>query len=535
MNLLRHAFASFTAKEKKWFFFFIFLALASSIATAAITVEENSVLVPVSGGIYREGIVGQPVAINPLISNNPADNDISALIYPRLSDVVHAYSNEENGRVFVLNIKENITWDDEKPLTSDDVVFTIETIQELGNQSPFMKNVQGMVAERASELQVRISLPVPYSFFEESMKTVFVLPKHIFGNVPPQNIRLSSYNLEPVGGGPYKFKSFAQRKDGFISEYTLIRNENYFGEQAFIEKFVFKFFENEEKVLNALRLREIDGFGTSGIVETKTIASSQMKALPIAMSRYYALFFNLNTSETFKNASVRNALSGVIDREAIISSVFSENKAEGIANPLFEPKRSPDKTAEEASAILAKAKIVDARIIITAPKIEFLEKTAEEIKRQWENIDGIGSVSIQLIDPKKIVEKSIQTNNYEALLFGNVLENKEDLFPFWHSSQRMYPGLNLSFYKNEKVDLLIDTIRQTKDVSKRSLNLQNANAEIMKDAPAIFLYTIPYTYIHTAELGGILFEEENISISQPNERFREIQKWYMTKARVIKK
>ena len=39
-----------------------------------------------------------------------------------------------------------------------------------------------------------------------------------------------------------------------------------------------------------------------------------------------------------------------------------------------------------------------------------------------------------------------------ALLFGQVLGIIPDPFPFWHSSQKIYPGLNLSGYSNKKVD-----------------------------------------------------------------------------------
>lgn len=533
MNFLKNVFASLTKTEFRTLLCFGILFLVAGVARVGIAVGENSTLVPVEGGIYREGIVGQPIAVNPIISANQTDQDISSLIYPKISDVVDTYTTEDNERVFLLNIKEGLVWDDAKPLVSDDVVFTIQTIRELGDQSPFSKNVQGVVAERMSELQVRLSLPMPYSFFDETIKKLPIIPKHIFGSIPAQNIRLSSYNFEPVGNGPYRFKTFSQRKDGFITEYQLIKNEMYYGAQPFIQKFVFRFYENEDSLLKAFRLREIDGFGSAGITETKTLASPQTKIARIPMSRYYALFFNLNTSEIFKNDAVRKALLLAIDKDQILASVFPEGGATLVSGPLFEQKpSSPD--LDEARALLKKAKISGITIALTVPKVEFLEKTAEEVKRQWMNLEEINDVSIRVVDPKSIVEKTIQTNEYEVLLFGNVLENKKDLFPFWDSSQRMYPGLNLSFYTNARVDLLIDTIRQTKDIAQQNALLQSAQNEILKDAPAIFLYTIPYTYIHTAGLGGVPYEENSeVMISNPRDRFMNAEKWYVTKARIL--
>lgn len=533
MIFLKNVFASLTKREFKILMCFVALFLIASIARITTAIDENSTLVPVRGGLYREGIVGQPIAVNPIISGNPTDQDISALIYPKISDIIDTYTTEDNGRVFILNLKEGLTWDDAKPLLSDDVVFTIRAAQELGNQSPLSNTVEGVIAERMSELQVRLALPVPYSFFDETLKKLPIIPKHIFGSIPAQNIHLSSYNLEPIGSGPYRFKTFSQRKDGFITEYELIKNETYHGTQPFIQKFIFRFYENEENLLKAFRLREIDGFGSVGIIETKTIASPQIKITDIPMSRYYALFFNLSTSELLKNDSLRKALSLSTDRNEILSSVFPNGHAEAISGPLLE-RESPPQNIEDARALLKKAKLKGINISLTVPKIDFLEKTAEEIKKQWMNLEGIESVTIRTVEPKDIVEKVIKTNEYEVLLFGNILENKRDLFPFWHSSERMYPGLNLSFYKNQKLDLLIDTIRQTKDTPQQEDLLKNAEGEIKKDNPAIFLYTVPYMYIHTSELGGVIYEEDpTLSISNPRDRFLNIEKWYVTKARIL--
>lgn len=533
MIFLKNAFVSLTKNEFKTLVYFAVVFLLASITLVVITISENSTLVPVQGGMYREGIVGQPIAVNPVISGNPTDQDISALIYPKISDIIDTYTAEDNGRVFILNLKEGLLWDDAKPLLSDDVVFTIRTAQELGNQSPIASAVQGVVVERMSELQIRLALPVPYSFFDETLKKLPIIPRHIFGSIPAQNIRLSSYNLEPIGSGPYRFKTFSQRKDGFITEYQLVKNETYHGVRPFIQKFVFRFYENEENILKAFRLREIDGFGSVGAIETKTMASSQTKITNIPMSRYYALFFNLGTNELVKNDSVRKALSLSIDKNKILSSVFSNSSAEIISGPLLERESSSQDIAG-AEAILKKAKINGINLSITVPKIDFLEKTAEEIKKQWMDLEEVEDITIRAVEPKDIIEKVIKTNEYDTLLFGNILENKKDLFPFWHSSERMYPGLNLSFYKNQKLDLLIDTVRQIRDASKQQTLLKTAQEEILKDNPAVFLYTIPYTYIHTSELGGMIYEEDtNLSISNPRDRFMNVEKWYITRARVL--
>jgi len=138
------------------------------------------------------------------------------------------------------------------------------------------------------------------------------------------------------------------------------------------------------------------------------------------------------------------------------------------------------------------------------------------------------------MDPKDTLNMAIKTNNYEALLFGNILENKSDLYPFWHSSQRMYPGLNLSLYQNSKADTIMENIRQTMDVETIPDMLDALNTTIKKDSPADFLYLVPYVYVHSPDMQGFSIHGDGGVIANPAERFDNVTEWFVTSARVLK-
>ena len=95
----------------------------------------------------------------------------------------------------MAKLRGGLIWDDGRPLTSDDVLFTMRTIQNLETNSPIYKNWQGVLVERISELQIKFTLPAPYVFFENNLSRLPIIPKHIFGTIPISNLRLSSYNL----------------------------------------------------------------------------------------------------------------------------------------------------------------------------------------------------------------------------------------------------------------------------------------------------------------------------------------------------
>ena len=91
MIFLKAILRALSLKERKYLIVLLAVLLISSLGRFALAVQENSEFVPVSGGVYREGIIGQPIAVNPIISANQTDQDISALIYSRLFDLINTY------------------------------------------------------------------------------------------------------------------------------------------------------------------------------------------------------------------------------------------------------------------------------------------------------------------------------------------------------------------------------------------------------------------------------------------------------------
>jgi peptide/nickel transport system substrate-binding protein len=533
MTTIKLFFRALTEKERLIFIIAGVILILSSATRFALAFNESSEWIPVRGGSYREGIVGQPIAVNPVISENQVDQDISRLIYSSLYDITENYEVKDDGRTYVLKLKEELLWSNGQPLTSDDVIFTIETVQDPDARSPYSTSWQGVVAERVSEVRVSLSLPAPYTFFVENLKRLSIIPVHIFGSVPAANLRLSAYNLEPVGSGPYKFHSFTKRKDGFINEYALEINENYHNEKPFIKDFYFVFYENSEALLRDFKLRRVDGMGSLTPINRDAVPSSASVNL-IPMPSYYAIFFNENLNPLLKNEGLREALDIGTNKRAIIEEIL-KNGAEAVDGPLgrqsdtAETLYNPEEARKEIESLGENIELT-----IIAPEIEFLEKTARAVREDWLSI-GIQKVNIITPPPAEFIEGVVKTNNYELILFGNVLEHPLDLFPFWHSSQRFSPGLNLSLYKNAKVDTLIEKVRQTENEEEQKELAQTAEEIIVSEKPAIFLYSIPYTYVHNSNLRGLGFSlEDSDFIVTPSDRFKNVNEWHVSKVRVLR-
>ncbi len=330
---------SFTDKEKKAAIISGAIFLICSILWIANFINTNTVAIPAESNKYTEGAIGQPKFINPVIANSDIDRDLSQIVYSDLTELMDHYTVSNDGKTWNIFLKADLLWSDESPLTSDDVIFTIETIQDTETRSPLFTTWQGIVADRVSELEIEFNLRNSYAFFLDNLKELKIIPKHIFGSIPSANLKLSGYNLEPVGSGPYKYSSYSLRKDGFITQYSFEINPNYPGKKSFIKNISINFYQGQDELIDAFNSRKIDGFGNLNPTNIEKIKLSH-KIIELKMPRYYAIFLNQNLNEGLKDIDVRNALNIAIDKNEALIYFLSGSPNETFDKPtiVFTPK-----------------------------------------------------------------------------------------------------------------------------------------------------------------------------------------------------
>jgi len=106
------------------------------------------------------GIVGQPFILNPILTQaNEADTELEALIYNSLftydnqgelqPSLAQSYDISDDGKTYTVILNKNVLWQDGSDFTADDVIFTIESIQDPDYNSPWRSNWLGVVAEKS--------------------------------------------------------------------------------------------------------------------------------------------------------------------------------------------------------------------------------------------------------------------------------------------------------------------------------------------------------------------------------------------------
>ena len=182
-----------------------------------------------------------------------------------------------------------------------------------------------------------------------------------------------------------------------------------------------------------------------------------------------------------------------------------------------------DEEIHEAQTFFRKDK--DGRLLelelVTTDTNEY-RHAAELVAGFWQEI-GV-KTNLSFIPPKDLSRTALKDRAYDVLLYGVIIGGDPDQYPFWHSSQVAFPGLNLSGYVNRNADALLETARSTAGDDSASADAYAKFQEIiLADRPAVFLYTPTYTYATTDKIKGI----ELSRISAPADRFADVANWYI--------
>jgi len=322
-------FNSLSQKERIIFFTLFFVFIFSSLFLLKFFFDELTIKKPKEGGILKEGFVGFPNFSNPIYSQfREPDGYLDELIFPSLfvyekgvlkPSITEKYEVSQDGKTIDLEIKKNLFWSDGHPVTVDDIIFTIEKIQDPEVKSPFFPLWIGVKAIKVSDSKLQFVLKNPSFFFLENL-TFKILPKHFFEKISGVDFFYSANIFLSPSLGPFKIKNFEYSKEGKIVKVELERNDKYFGQKPYLKKIFFYFYPSEEKLIFAFKRGEIDAFSYPFDI----LKDRKTKKYTFLLPRYFAVFFNLE-KEIFSQKPVREILSLAIDRQEILQKALEGN------------------------------------------------------------------------------------------------------------------------------------------------------------------------------------------------------------------
>ncbi len=530
----------------------LFFAIIACVIWGVLTVNSSYLAsTPVPGGTLVEGIVGIPRFVNPVLAVTRADLDMTALVYRGLMkinsngelvpDIAESVTVSDDGKTYNIIIRRDVRFHDDTPLTARDVAFTIGLIQNPDLKSPLRANWAGVTLEEINEYELNIVLDEAYTPFIENF-TVGIIPRHIWSELPIEQVPFSQRNTEPVGSGSFAFKKVVRNDAGLIDSYELERAND----SVKLEHMIVRFYQNETALtedFNQGAIMSTANLPLEALAQIETNDAYTLIEQPLP--RVFGVFFNQNKSLALRDAAVREALDIMVDRDSIVREALL-----GYGVPTTSPIPPSTTTVnststdgatrlERATEKLIKAgwqknqnnaweKRIDGNTVVLAITIRtanstLFERTTTAVGAAWREL-GV-QVEIEQYEQSDLLQAVIRPRDFEALLFGIDMNRTVDLYPFWHSSQREDPGLNIAQYANIEVDSLLASARSNTNMSERQTASVSAMNIIMNERPAVFLYVPTLTYVVASDVTTAPMTD----LSRPQERFMNIDTWHVAR------
>jgi peptide/nickel transport system substrate-binding protein len=525
-----------------------------TLLLGATAYNVSTELVPDRGGIFREGVAGNPQYINPLLcQTHEIDQDLCKLLFRGLTrldrhgqiipDLAEAWSTTPDGLIYSFRLRENQFWHDGQPITVDDIIFTVEMLQ--GPDTPVIPDLvdlwRSVELERVDERTIRFILNQPFAPFLD-YTSIGLLPRHIWQDVPPSALISSPLNALPVGNGPMKVVGVA------ADHIRLEPNPFYRGQSSYISALEFRFYADYQSIYAAYTKGELDGI--SRILPSDLPLAHERKDLQLFSaleSVYLSVVLNLDNPSVpfFQEKAVRQALYYALDRHQLVASaaagqgvvadspIPATNWAHSADLPTYEYN------PEQAKRLLEEAGWVDANgdgirekdgqslsFILLANEDPVRAALIEQISDYWRAV-GVEAVP-QRVSFAGLVGDFLAPRRFDAALVTWDISGDPDPYPLWHSSQAEEGRQNYAGWKNEEADELMIQARAKVDGEKRKALYEEFQRLFAEEVPALLLYYPAYTY-------GVSERVKNVqigSLNSPADRFATFSEWYIVARRV---
>jgi peptide/nickel transport system substrate-binding protein len=541
---------------------------------------------PAPGGTYVEGMVGSPQYINPLLCQySDVDRDLCVLVFSGLlrfdergelqPDLADSWDVSSDGLVYTFRLRPNARWHDNRPVTAEDVIYTIKLLQDpnFPGQQDVAALWRTVKAEEVNSLTVQLTLQEPYTPFLQYVTTgnFGVLPKHVLGDVKAADLPALPFNRKPIGSGPFQLEQLGNAETGQPQHALLTAFSGYYGRQPYIAKIDFKFYPDFPSMLAAYRAGEIQGLNKVPADQLTSVRDTpSMNLYTGPMAGYTMIFLNQGdpTLPFFQDQNVRQALLLSLDRRQIVEEVLhgqgiiadspmipgtwayaadlppvipNRDRARQLLNEAGwrYPVAQQPTTARTEDVVIPVTPAVGPtgepiRVKDGVP-ISFTLYTnnnslqvalANAVAKQWQDIGVQASVV-----PVQTGLRSnyLEPRSYEAALIDVQLPSDPDPYPFWHETQADPPGQNYSQFRDRDVSEVLEQARRTNDQAQR-FNLYHKFQELFREkTPGILLYYPVYNYAISEKVRDVQIGP----IAVPSDRFRTLPDWYVITRRVI--
>jgi peptide/nickel transport system substrate-binding protein len=554
-------------KKLRWPLLIAILALAA-ISILLISQKPDSlqpiaepVVKPAEGGIYTEGLIGSFMRLNPVLDfYNQADRSIDRLIFSGMlriderglpqADLATSWGISRDGMIYNFSLNPDAIWHDGQPVTSDDVIFTIQMMSM--DDSPLPADIkqfwQQIEIVRLDEKTIQFKLPEPFAPFLDYL-TFGVLPSHLLGDLSYADMVNDDFNMHPIGSGPYRFDHLLTN-EGQITGVVLSVFKDYYKQGAYIDQFAFKYYPDAESVYAAYKAGDIAGLGeATRDILPQVLVENGLNIYTTRTPVMTILYLNLDDPQVtfFQDVNIRIALIQGLNRQALVDNIMQGQAIladgplfpgtwayyDGIEHYSYNPELAIALLREAGFTIPASggeirtsADGAQLAFELVYPDDEEHVNLANAIQDDWTKL-GV-QVTLTALPYEQLISERLDTRNYQAALVDLNLSRlpDPDPYPFWHQTQ-ITSGQNYSKWDDRQASEYLEQARITPDLNERSRLYNNFQVRWSQELPAIPLFYPVYTYAVSSDVQGVSIGP----VFDPSDRFNHVTNWYLVTRR----
>lgn len=511
---------------------------------------------PTKGGSYTEALVGGLQRLNPLLDAfNQPDRDVDRLLFSGLlrfdsrgeaqPDLAERWGISMDGLTYNFDINPKATWHDGKPVTAEDVAFTVNMLRDPASVLPedlksFWKGVDVIVL---SERSLQFQLTEAFAPFIDYL-TFGIIPKHLLGTFSYTDIVNSSFNIQPIGCGPYLFDKLIV-EDGQIKGVALKVNEKYYGQVPYISQVAFRYYSSAPLAYSDYTKGAVQGLGEVSLdILPEGLNNPTLSFYSARKPQVSLILFNLKNDQVkfLQDKVIRRALLAGLNRRGMIDKAYAGQGIiasvpllsgtwsyyDGLAPVDYDPQKAAD-LLKQQGYILAKTGDTmrskegsSLNFELLYPQDPIHQAIAESIQADWLKI-GV-SITLNAVAYDLLVLDHLQPLSYQAALVDFNFANSPDPdpYPFWDVSQAGN-GQNYSQWENRVASEYLEQARVSQDFQERAKLYRNFQVIFMDELPALPLFYPVYNYGVDKTVRGIRMGP----LFDPSDRFYTITNWFL--------
>jgi peptide/nickel transport system substrate-binding protein len=397
-------------------------------------------------------------------------------------ELAESWKASDDFRSYTVKIRQGVKFHDGKPMTADDVVFSIDEIWKKYAAAAALTDYTGIEAPDAGTVVVKFGKPIPEFFFSSLLcgSVNYIVPRHVYAGSDPVT---NPANNAPIGTGPWKFKDWVRG-----SHFEYVRNDDYWRPGfPYMDRLIIRYVRDPAGRAAAMEAGEIQ-IGVFNPVAPPDIKRLTATGKFVATPRGYeesvwstSLECNCRNA-LFARKEVRQAMFFAVNRELIAKTVYYGYARPG-TSPIFSPNReffTPDTFStqfdpKKAVALLdaaghpKKGKERFTVNLLAAGWFAENGKIGAIVKQGLEDV-GIG-VNLTVPDRPTSI-KRIYTDYDFDLAISNQANPSEPVpsttqYYTTDGIKKGVPFRNASGYSSPEMDALVERIKVETDPAKR--------------------------------------------------------------------